>query len=263
MILKYVPHSIPVDSIKPNPFQPRKNFSEDGLHELSKSISQHGIIQPISVRQVNDTYIIIAGERRFRAAIAAGLSHIPAIVFDLDGADVAEISLVENIQRKDLNCIEEAVAIKALKSKFGLTQEEISIRLGKSRSYIANLLRLLDLPVEVINEISMGNLSMGHARALLSLPSESLILEVMAKILKSSLSVRQAESLVTSYVDEKKPKKKKTNKTPLLNPEASLYLEAISNAIKDIEKEGGKANIIEKETEDFYELIIKIPKHGI
>ncbi len=192
-------YKLPISSVEPRADQPRKHFDEDALRQLSDSISVHGVIQPILVTEVEpDRYSIIAGERRWRAAKLAGLREIPAIILDSDEMRVAEISLIENIQRENLNPYEEAQAYRALISQFSLTQEELSSRIGKSRSAIANTLRLLDLPDSVTVFVKNGELSAGHARALLSLRDPFDIPVLADRIIEKGLSVRAAEAMAKS-----------------------------------------------------------------
>lgn len=189
-------YKLSLSSVEPRPDQPRKYFDEDALHQLADSVSAHGVLQPILVSETEPgRYAIIAGERRWRAAKLAGLSEIPAIVLDFDEMTAAEISLIENIQRENLNPYEEAEAYRALISQFSLTQEELSTRIGKSRSAIANSLRLLDLPDSVVPFVKNGEITAGHARALLSL-DDPLDIPVLAdRIIEKSLSVRAAEAM--------------------------------------------------------------------
>ena len=183
--------------IDPKSGQPRKRFDSDSLSELAGSIAAHGVLQPILVRATgNGRYQIIAGERRWRAAKQAELTEIPAIVLDSDDLAAAEIALVENVQREDLNPIEEAGAFRALAEEFGLTQEELSRRVGKSRSYIANASRLLELPDEAKTMVSAGELSAGHARTLLGLRDRSQIVPFAKRCVSDGISVRELEQLV-------------------------------------------------------------------
>ena len=192
-------YKLPISSVEPRTDQPRKTFDEESLRQLSESISAHGVLQPILVSETApDAYVIIAGERRWRAARLAGLSEIPAIVLDADEMSTAEISLVENVQREDLNAYEEAEAYAALIDRFGLTQEELSSRIGKSRSSVANSLRLLDLPPSVVPFLRSGEITAGHARALLSL-SDRLNIPILAdRIIGEGMSVRAAETAAKS-----------------------------------------------------------------
>lgn len=183
--------------VDPKSDQPRKNFDRDALEDLAASIAENGLLQPILVREYGaGRYQIIAGERRFRASKIAGLTEIPAIVMDKDDRKAAEIALIENIQREDLNPIEEAMAFKALAEEYGLTQEELSSKIGKSRSAIANSLRLLDLPSLVLEMVASGEISAGHGRTLLGVKSRENMLLLAKKVSECDLSVRQLEEEV-------------------------------------------------------------------
>jgi ParB family chromosome partitioning protein len=191
---------IDINRIVPNTRQPRKHFNEEALNELADSIRAHGVIQPIIVQPLPDSfYELIAGERRWRAAQRAGLTRLPAIVRETDFDSSLEIALIENLQREDLNPIEEAQAYEKLIVEFGLTQEEVARRVGKSRVTITNMLRLLRLPGEVQQWIGEDRLTAGHAKALLSLTDLSSMLDAARKIIQGSYSVRQAEMLVSRY----------------------------------------------------------------
>lgn len=186
---------LPLNKLKPNPNQPRKNFSEEALRELADSIRARGVLQPILVEEVSDgNYLVIAGERRFRAAGIAGLSEVPVIVRSFSDEEKLEIALIENIQREDLNPVEEALAYRALMDASHSSQDEIAGRLGKNRSTIANSVRLLKLPDEVQKALVLGELTAGHARTLLSLERESDLLPLFGRIVKEGLSVREAET---------------------------------------------------------------------
>ena len=194
--------AIKISRITPRGDQPRKKFDENALQVLADSIRTHGVIQPIVVRELGglqENYEIIAGERRWRAARMAGLDEIPAVVMTGDELKVAEVALIENLQRKDLNPIEEAMAYRALIEKFGLKQEEVAQQAGKSRSAVANMLRLLELPDEILELVQDEKLSMGHARALLGLENEDQMLPLAEMTMEKELSVREVESLVRKY----------------------------------------------------------------
>ena len=194
--------TIKISRITPRGDQPRKNFDENALQMLADSIREHGVIQPIVLREIgdlNDNYEIIAGERRWRAAKMAGLDEIPAVVMTGDELKVAEVALIENVQRKDLNPIEEAMAYRALIERFGLKQEEVALQAGKSRSSIANMLRLLELPDEVLDLVQEEKLNMGHARAILGLADEEKMLPLAQMAVEKELSVREVEALVRKY----------------------------------------------------------------
>ena len=198
---------IKVENIVPNPYQPRKDFNSEALRELAESIKEHGVIQPISVRKVEDKYQLIAGERRLRASKMANLKTIPAIEKKLDERQVMEIALIENLQREDLTPIEEAMAYKKLIDEFGLTQGDVSKRVGKSRSAIANTIRLLKLPKKIQDYVSRETLSMGHARTLLSISDENEMLKICDIAIKNELTVRQLEKLIKDLKDSPQDKK--------------------------------------------------------
>lgn len=187
---------IELQHIRVNPYQPRKVFDDEALHELSASIAEHGVLQPIVVRKKVNSYEIVVGERRFRASKLAGKTHIPAIVRQLTDQQMMELAILENLQREDLTPIEEAEAYESLIQKLHFTQEELAVRLGKSRSHIANYIRLLSLPSDVREQITSGKLSMGHGRALLSLKVQRQMSLMAQRVMKEGLSVRQLEKLV-------------------------------------------------------------------
>ena len=202
---------LPIYKVEPNPDQPRQDFDEEELQALSESISIHGVIQPLTVRELSSGYYqIIAGERRWWAARQAGLSEVPAVVIEADDKKAMELALIENLQRQDLNPVEEALGYQSLMSDYGLTQEETASRVGKSRPAVANALRLLNLSSEVLEKVRSGELSAGHARAILSLKSEKQQIDAMKKILALALSVRQAETLCKNMLKEPKPEKEVT-----------------------------------------------------
>jgi len=216
---------IEIGLIDRNENQPRKNFDEKALKELSQSIKQHGIIQPLILQKNGERYLIVAGERRFRAARMAGLKTVPAILKEYDKQQLSEVSIIENLQREDLNPIESAKAIQALIEEFHLTQEEVADKLGKSRPAVANTLRLLTLPEEVVNYIEEGKISAGHARTLLSLDNEKQIIEIAKLVILKKLSVRDLEVLVK---DLNKPKKEKVKQ------EQSLELKDFANSLNKL-----------------------------
>lgn len=188
---------LPIQKLEPNRAQPRRDFDEEALGELAASISEHGLIQPIAVRQMeNGYYQIIAGERRWRASRLAGLKEVPVNIIEADDQTAAELTLIENLQREDLNPMEEARGYEALITSFGMSQEEAAKSVGKSRPAVANALRLLKLPKSIVLLVEDGSLSAGHARALIPLPSEELQKEAAQKIMGQQLSVRQTEALI-------------------------------------------------------------------
>ncbi|SES14711.1 chromosome segregation DNA-binding protein [Gracilibacillus ureilyticus] len=211
---------------RPNPYQPRKVFEADAIEELKESILQHGVLQPVIVRKSVRGYEIVVGERRYRAAKEANLKTIPAIVKKLTDDQMMEFALLENIQREDLTPIEEANAYDRLINELGITQDTLAQRLGKSRSHIANLIRLLSLPEEVIAKINHGTISMGHGRALLGLKDKEKVIPLANKISAEKLNVRQVEALIQSLNEQKKKKAEKKVKK-------DIFLEEKENHLKD------------------------------
>ncbi len=221
---------LPLHKVEPNKDQPRQDFDEEALEALADSIRIHGVLQPLTVRPLSSGYYqIIAGERRWRASRLAGLSEIPAIIMDADDKTVMELALIENLQRQDLNAVEEAMGYRSLMEDFGLTQEEASCRVGKSRSAVANALRLLSLPGEVLEKVRNGALSAGHARAILMLKTEKKQLEAAQKISALGLSVRQAELLC-----------KNMNAEPKKAPPVTLKVDYVGECEKSLSKRLGR-----------------------
>lgn len=205
--------SIKLDELRSNPYQPRKVFDEEALQELASSIKEHGVFQPIIVKKSIKGYEIIAGERRVKASRIAGLTEIPAIIRDFNDQEMMEIALLENLQRENLNAIEEATAYKKLQETLEITQEELAKRLGKSRSHITNMIGILTLPQNIQDEISKNNISMGHARVLSKLSDESQQQELLDKIIKEGISVRELETITQApQVIKANPQKQKTPK---------------------------------------------------
>lgn len=199
-------NEIEIDRIFPNENQPRKNFDEEALNELTQSIKLHGVINPIVVNKEGERFMIIAGERRYRAATIAGLKTIPAIVMDIGEKKVREIALIENLQREDLNAVEAAKGIKELMDRYGLTQEQVSERISKSRSNVANYLRVLTLPEDVISYVEKDELSLGHAKCLAGLSDQKEISALALQAKQKGMSVRELEKKIRS-MSEKKPEK--------------------------------------------------------
>ncbi|MFX3634972.1 MAG: ParB/RepB/Spo0J family partition protein [Candidatus Pristimantibacillus sp.] len=221
---------INLSQLRPNPYQPRKTFDDDSIRELAESIKQHGVIQPIIVRTVLKGYEIIAGERRFRASQFCGNATVPAVVRSFSDQQVMEIALIENLQREDLNAIEVAIAYQGLMDKFKLTQEELSMKVGKSRSHIANFLRLLALPSEIKDNVSRGTISMGHARALAGIKDEVVQKDLADLIVTQDWSVRNLEEAiqrleVKESVDDGKSKAKTKKRDP--------YIESLEESLRD------------------------------
>ena len=219
--------NLPIGQIEPDRGQPRTRFDEEALAELENSIREYGVLQPLLVRPMSDgTYRIVAGERRWRAARRAGLTEVPVIIRSLTDSEAAAIALIENLQREDLNAIEEAVGIKRLIEEFDFTQEEAADKLSKSRSAIANALRLLALPGDVMKLVSDGELSAGHARTLLGLNDKELIPETARQVIEEKLSVRQTEQLVKAL--------NKPPRTPKPKPRRDTFYDEVELALSDV-----------------------------
>lgn len=228
---------ISVDAIRPNPYQPRKVFDDQALEELSQSIKQHGVFTPILVKKSISGYDLIAGERRLRASKLAGMKDIPAIVVDLNDQEMMEIALLENIQREDLNGIEEAKAFEQLIQRLNYTQEQLAHRVGKSREHITNTLRLLKLPEDLQECVVNKQLSMGHVRALLGLKEEDKMRKIAKQAIDQGLSVRKVEQLVKEVQHKKEPEKK---------PEESIYMREARVRL-----------------EEFFQTSVKVGEHSI
>jgi ParB family transcriptional regulator, chromosome partitioning protein len=206
---------VDIHDLRPNPYQPRKNFAEENLSELTNSIRQHGIVQPLIVRKSIRGYEIVAGERRFRAAKLAGMANVPIVVKEFDDEQMMEIALIENLQREDLNPLEIAYAYQKLMNHLSITQEELAERVGKSRPHVTNFLRLLQLPMEIQDDVSRGTLSMGHARALLGIKEVEMQKKFAARVMKEKASVRQLEEWIQKR-NQGGWKKEKAQPKPLL-----------------------------------------------
>lgn len=249
---------IPLNQLRANPYQPRKSFEEDAIRELAESIREHGVVQPIIVRSVLKGYEIIAGERRFRASQYCGNTTIPAVVRSYSDQQVMEIALIENLQRENLNAMEIAVAYQGLMEQFKLTQEELSLKVGKSRSHIANFLRLLSLPEEVKNDVSRGTLSMGHARALAGLKDTNMIKELAKQCIDHEWSVRQLEDAVQQLDHNKKQKQKVVNKKrdPYIDEVETYLRERYKTTVKiKSNKDKGKIEIAYYNQQDLQRLL--------
>ena len=211
-----------LDEIRSNPYQPRKTFNEESLQELAASIKEHGVVEPIIVKKSIKGYELIAGERRTKASRLAGLKTIPAIIRDFNDEQMMEIALIENIQREDLNPIDEAKGYEAIITKLGLTQDEVSKKFGKSRSYITNLLGLLRLPEGVKKYVENGSISMGHARVLSKIEDPTKVNELANKIIEEKLSVREIENLVSGNTEVKRSNPIIRTKS-IINPRYQIY----------------------------------------
>lgn len=245
-----------INKIRPNADQPRKKFNREKLEELAASIKEHGILQPLVVRPENNGYTIIAGERRWRAANMAGLKEVPVIVKDLPAKDVMELALIENVQREDLNAIEEAEAYGALMEHFNLTQGEIGIRIGKSRAAITNTMRLLNLPDKVRQEVLDDNISSGHARALLSLEDQRQMEALCEEIIDKKLSVRETEKKVKLLKNPPKEEKAKPKKNPYITAVEDGLKQKFATKVKiSGKKDKGKIELEYYSTEDLNRIL--------
>lgn len=234
---------VPLSKIVPNPYQPRKEFESEALSELADSIRQYGVLQPLLVAPGKDgTYILIAGERRLRASIMAGLGTVPVIVSEYTTQQIAEIALIENLQRKDLHYLEEAEGYEKLVNTFHLTQESMAIRVGKKQSTIANKLRLLRLPVSVRNKLHDSKLTERHARVLLKLENEETQKAVLQKVLKGNLNVRQTEALVEKTLKENGKLDKKKPRIVIVN-DVRIYLNSIREIMETVKTSGIPASM--------------------
>jgi len=247
-----------IDQVRPNTFQPRKDFDENAIDELASSIQEKGIIQPLVVRKSGNYYEIIVGERRWRAAQKAGLTKVPLILKDVSDSEVLELALVENLQREDLNAIEEAIAYDQLIGDFGLTHEEISRRIGKERSTITNQIRLLKLPSQVKEALKNGDITAGHARAILSLDSQTKAIEILEMIKRNKLSVRQTEKIIQNMTRKNEEGKKPIDIDLYLKHLTEELKKSLGTQIKIVDKNGSGRIEIEYYSKDELERLIDI-----
>ncbi len=243
---------IPARSIRPNPAQPRKRFHPEPLNELAESIRRHGILQPLSVRRSGGGYVLIAGERRLRAAQLAGLTEIPCIVMNMDEKESGMAAMIENLQRQDLDFIEEAMGISLLMSQWSMSQEQTARLLGKSQSAVANKLRLLRHSPLVLEAIREAGLTERHARALLKLTDENQTLEAIEVIARQEMSVARAEGYIASLLEQRSPPRPKAN--------VGSFLNNLSQSLAKIQRSGVAAVSERRETESQIVLTITIPK---
>ena len=253
--------NVRVDSIFPNTYQPRKFFNEEALNELSQSIKEHGIIQPITVRKIGEKFELVAGERRWRAARMAELQFVPCNVIEITDTQSAEIALLENLQREDLNFMEEAEAYYNLINDHKFTQEELAKRMGKKQSTIANKLRLLKLSEKVRILCLENNLTERHARALLKLPTEELINEVLDKVIKNELTVKKTEKMIKDLLEELESPQDSDKKQNIKGTMGiRIYLNTMKQAFDAIIGTGIEAKYNEVDKGDYMEVVVKIPK---
>lgn len=253
-----------INKIIPNKNQPRKTFDDKALEELSISIKSYGIIQPITVRKIyDDIYEIIAGERRFRAAKLIDMDTIPAVIIETGEEESAAMALIENLQREDLDFIEEAMAYERLLEDFNLNQTKLAEKVGKSQSTIANKMRILKLPESVKLKIKEGGLSERHARALLKIDDEEILLDLVEKIVKRELNVSATEKLVKSISEDVNSSKLKDKRYVRNFINYKIYINTIKNAYNEIVKTGIKAKFEQDESDEFIEIKVRIPKKNI
>lgn len=253
--------NIPINMIKQNSYQPRKQFDSNSLIELSESIKEYGVLQPISVRKRDDKYYeLVAGERRLRASQLAGLEKIPAIIVDVDDSESAVLALIENLQREDLNYIEEAEGYYNIIKEMGITQEELSKKIGKKQSTIANKIRLLKLSSTIKERLIKEGLTERHARALLKIPDEKIQNRIIDEVVKRNLNVKKTEEIIEKELS--KNSKDLQNKSDSKNKmKWAINPRIITNTIKQImSKNGINAEYRHKDEEDYMEIIVRIPK---
>lgn len=250
--------SLETDKIISSPYQPRSVFDDERIDELSQTIRTHGLIQPIVVRKKGDTYELIAGERRWRAAKKLGLKTIPAIVRELSDSHAASVALIENLQREGLTAIEEAIAYQQLIELHHLTQESLAQRLGKGQSTIANKLRLLHLPQVVQDALLNRKITERHARALLALSNEEQQIKVLHEILEKEWNVKQTETRIRQLVEKEQPKPKP--KRVSFSRDVRLAVNTIRQSLQMIQNSGLSINTEEEDYEDYYQIVIRVPK---
>lgn len=253
---------VDIRAVEPNPYQPRSDFNDAQIRELAESIKENGLLQPVILRPREEGYQIVAGERRIKALQLIGATQVSAIIKEIEDQDMAQLALVENLQRQDLNFFEEAVGYQRMLFTFNMTQEDLASRLGKGQSTIANKLRLLRLPVAVREQIIQESLSERHARALLRLSSPQFQKEALEEILRHDYSVRQAEELVQRIMQQEKEaeQKKRDKKVLKVFEDMRLYVNTIRNTVKEMKEWGLDIQLEEKEEEEYILFNIKMPK---
>ncbi len=249
---------IPINEISYNRYQPRINFDDEEIKGLALSIQNYGVIQPITVRRKGDQFELIAGERRLRASKHLGLSEIPAIVKELSEEEVAAIALVENLQRKDLNFLEESRAYQQILTKFNLKQKELAAKIGKSQSTIANKLRILTLPAEILKELNSPLISERHARLLLNLTEREKQLEVINLIKEQKLTVKETEKII-AQLQEKRVKEKRVIKTYF--KDLRVFTNTLHKSVQEMKKGGLEVKVDKREEQDYIEFRIRLPKN--
>ena len=254
-----------IAEIQPNPFQPRLYFDPAQLEELSNSIREYGVLQPVIVRLVDGKYQLVSGERRFRASMLAGKESIPALIRQLSDREVAEMALIENLQREDLNYFEEAEGYARLIQEFQITQEEVAKKMGKSQPTIANKLRLLQISQRVRKEISVDVITERHVRSLLKLKNEEQQLDVVNRIYKNNLNVRQTDDLIENVLiaEEENIREQKKKKMMKAIKDMKIFVNTIKGTVKTIQDAGMPAEISESENDEYLEVVIRLPKKDL
>ncbi len=254
-----------IAEIQPNPFQPRLYFDPAQLEELSNSIREYGVLQPVIVRLVDGKYQLVSGERRFRASMLAGKESIPALIRQLSDREVAEMALIENLQREDLNYFEEAEGYARLIQEFQITQEEVAKKMGKSQPTIANKLRLLQISQRVRKEISVDVITERHVRSLLKLKNEEQQLDVLNRIYKNNLNVRQTDDLIENVLiaEEENIREQKKKKMMKAIKDMKIFVNTIKGTVKTIQDAGMPAEISESENDEYLEVVIRLPKKDL
>ena len=250
--------SVAIDKIISNPYQPRTDFDEKSLKDLAESIDNFGIIQPLTIRSQGEEYELIAGERRLKAAKLAGLNKVPAIIKDFDNQETAEIALVENLQRKDLDFLEEAHAYEQLLSEFDLTQGELAKKIGKSQSTIANKLRILKLDINIQKKLKNPQVSERHARILLKINDNEKQKEIIKKIINEKLTVRDTEKIVNGFLNKEKKEKRNRVKTAFKN--LRPFTNSLNKTINEMKEAGLEVEVSKNKNEDYIEYNIKLPR---
>ena len=253
---------LPIRQIRPNPSQPRKIFDPESLRELASSIEQYGILQPLTVRRRLGEYELVAGERRLRAAKIAGCTEVPCILLTVDEEQSGMVALVENLQRRDLDYIEEAQGLARLMRLYGLNQEQAAQRVGKSQSAVANKLRLLRHSPEMLEKLREYQLSERHARALLRLPTEEERLEVLAVVVKQQLNVAKTEAYIDAYLEKQRTQEPKRGLRKLIVRDVRLFLNSVNHSLELVRSAGIQAESRQEETDSEIVLTIRLPKQA-
>lgn len=257
---------VSVNSLIPNPFQPRKTFDDDSLKELAESVREHGVIQPILVRRCQDGFELIAGERRLRAAKMVGLTIVPVIVREINDKDMAELAMIENLQREDLHYLEEALGFHQLLTSFGMTQEELAKRIGKNQSTIANKLRLLRLAPDVQKILQAEHLTERHARALLKLEDGAKQQEALDIIRQNGLNVKETEELVEAIIEDiSREMAKKAPKQNIVRVirDVRIFINTINQVVSEMKKAGLKVKVSQEQDDEHVIINLRIPKRRI